>query len=86
METSLALHFAADFADIFEVRGMKRQARGEDLPPEVTGDRVVLGYRGLDGVVRRTRPAVRAAAVPAHRLDRPAGPVAAAAAGGHVLL
>jgi glycogen debranching enzyme len=54
VDTSLALHFAADFADIYEVRGMKRKARGQDLPPEVTGDRVVLGYRGLDGVVRRT--------------------------------
>jgi glycogen debranching enzyme len=53
--TSLGLHFQADFADIFEVRGMKRHARGEDLPPEVTADTVVLGYRGLDGVVRRTR-------------------------------
>src|SRR5262249_47019898 len=52
--TSLALHFAADYADIFEVRGMKRQARGTDLPPEVAGDRLVLGYRGLDDVVRRT--------------------------------
>jgi glycogen debranching enzyme len=54
VETSLRLHFAADFADIYEVRGMARQARGEDLPPEVSGGRVVLGYRGLDGVVRRT--------------------------------
>ena len=52
--TSLALHFAADYVDIFEVSGRKRQARGEDLPPEVTDGRVVLGYRGLDGVVRRT--------------------------------
>ena len=52
--TSLALHFAADYADIFEVSGHKRQARGEDLPPEVADGRVVLGYRGLDGVVRRT--------------------------------
>src|SRR5271155_4260800 len=31
--TGLTLHFAADFADIFEVRGMKRQARGHDLAP-----------------------------------------------------
>jgi glycogen debranching enzyme len=54
VDISLALHFAADFADIYEVRGLKRQARGEDLPPEVSSDRVVLGYRGLDGVVRRT--------------------------------
>lgn len=54
LDISLSLHFAADFADIFEVRGMKRKARGEDLPPKVDSDRVVLGYRGLDGVVRRT--------------------------------
>ncbi|HUE15075.1 MAG TPA: amylo-alpha-1,6-glucosidase, partial [Planctomycetaceae bacterium] len=55
VKTSLGLHFQADFADIFEVRGMKRKARGQDLPAEVSGDTVVLGYRGLDGVVRRTR-------------------------------
>src|SRR5262249_31287569 len=33
VDTSLTLHFAADFADIFEVRGMKRKARGQDLAP-----------------------------------------------------
>lgn len=33
---------------------MKRKGRGNDLTPEVSDDRVVLGYRGLDGVVRRT--------------------------------
>src|SRR5262249_32966504 len=54
VKTTLSLHFAADYADIFEVRGMKRKARGQDLPAEVTADRVVLGYRGLDNVVRRT--------------------------------
>ena len=54
VETSLSLHFQADYADIFEVSGRKRQARGQNLPPEVTADRVALGYRGLDGVVRRT--------------------------------
>src|SRR5262245_5331292 len=54
IETSLALHFAADYVDIFEVCGRRRRARGEDLHPEVAGGRVVLGYRGLDGVVRRT--------------------------------
>jgi glycogen debranching enzyme len=55
VETSLGLHFAADFADIFEIRGMRRKARGEDLPPIVNGDTVVLSYRGLDGVVRKSR-------------------------------
>jgi len=52
---SLELHYAADFADIFEIRGMTRAARGNDLKPKVESDGVVLGYRGLDGVVRRTR-------------------------------
>jgi glycogen debranching enzyme len=55
VDTSLTLHFAADYADIYEVRGLKRRGRGEDLRPEVAADGVVLGYRGLDGVVRRTR-------------------------------
>ena len=54
VQVSLALHFEADYADIYEVRGMKRKARGMDLAPEVTADCVVLGYRGLDGVERRT--------------------------------
>jgi glycogen debranching enzyme len=54
VDTTLALHVAADFADIFEVRGMKRKGRGTDLVPEVSANCVVLGYRGLDGVVRRT--------------------------------
>jgi hypothetical protein len=51
---SVDLHFAAAYADIFEPRGARRKARGEDLSAEVTADRVVLGYRGLDSVVRRT--------------------------------
>src|SRR6185503_10708933 len=41
-------------ADIFEVRGIKRLARGHRLPDEVTTERVVLGYQGLDHVMRRT--------------------------------
>ena len=45
----------ADFADIFEVRGMRREARGQDLAPSVSGSEVTLSYRGLDGLVRRTR-------------------------------
>lgn len=55
LDTTLSLHFAADFADIFEIRGMKRKARGDNLPTEVVGNCVLLGYRGLDGETRRTR-------------------------------
>src|SRR5262249_27928551 len=32
---TLALHFRSDFADIYEIRGARRPARGEDRPPEV---------------------------------------------------
>ena len=51
---TIRLRFEADYADIFEVRGQHRPARGRTLPPEVSQDRVILGYHGLDDVVRRT--------------------------------
>jgi len=46
--------FDADFADIFEVRGIHREKRGIRLPTKVEDDSVLLSYEGLDGVVRRT--------------------------------
>jgi glycogen debranching enzyme len=49
------LKFNADFADVFEVRGMKREHRGQFLEPQIGGNHVVLSYRGLDGRVRLTR-------------------------------
>ena len=51
----LAIEYAADYADIFEVRGYERTGRGEMLDPGVRPDAVTLAYRGLDGIVRRTR-------------------------------
>ena len=51
----LVVTFGADFADIFEVRGMRRREHGQRLPPRVEPDRVSLDYDGLDGVRRRTR-------------------------------
>jgi glycogen debranching enzyme len=51
----LVFEMAADFADIFEVRGVHRARRGTALAPEVGRDEVVLRYRGLDDVVRRAR-------------------------------
>ncbi|HST11862.1 MAG TPA: amylo-alpha-1,6-glucosidase [Terriglobales bacterium] len=47
------IEFGADFADIFEVRGVKRAQRGQRLPEIVGPDRVQISYRGLDNVVRR---------------------------------
>jgi len=54
-EVSLLLEFAADYADIFEVRGSKRARRGAIRRPEVREGEIVLGYDGLDGVRRQTR-------------------------------
>ncbi|HEY9447750.1 MAG TPA: glycogen debranching N-terminal domain-containing protein, partial [Burkholderiales bacterium] len=51
---TLQLRYSADYLDIFEVRGVKRARRGEALPAETLPAGVVLGYRGLDGITRRT--------------------------------
>ena len=48
----LSFEFGADFADIFQVRGALRKARGEIHAPIMDGRRVSFGYTGLDGVVR----------------------------------
>jgi glycogen debranching enzyme len=68
IEVVLGLWFAADFADIFEVRGMRRERRGQQLEPAVTPSSVALGYQGLDGVIRRTRLAFSPG--PDHLSDR----------------
>jgi glycogen debranching enzyme len=51
----LQLRFAGDFADVFEVRGMRRSRRGELRPPRHEGSTLVLEYEGVDGVRRTTR-------------------------------
>jgi glycogen debranching enzyme len=48
------LVFGVDFADLFEVRGVKRAKRGEDLPLETGSDRLKFRYHGLDNVTRCT--------------------------------
>lgn len=50
----LSIDFAADFVDIFEVRGWKRAARGQVLEPDIDRDAVTLAYRGLDAEFRRS--------------------------------
>jgi glycogen debranching enzyme len=51
----LRIEFDADFADVFEVRGVSRLERGERLPDIVEKDRLTLRYRGLDQVLRCTQ-------------------------------
>ena len=51
----LALNLAADYSDIFEVRGQTRAQRGTALPTALSGDGLRLGYRGLDARPRYTQ-------------------------------
>jgi Glycogen debranching enzyme len=55
VNVSIRLQLEADFADLFELRGVKRTVHGEHLEPQLGPDGLVVGYRGLDGPVRRTR-------------------------------
>src|SRR5439155_1090551 len=54
VDVSFAIEFDADFADIFELRGMNRERRGRRLETEVTKDGLVLAYEGLDNRFRRS--------------------------------
>ena len=51
---TLELEFAADFADIFEVRGTHRERRGTVHPAGVRAEVVTLAYTGLDNRRRET--------------------------------
>ena len=44
----LAIAFAADFADLFEVRGARRARRGETHPSKIGASQATLSYTGLD--------------------------------------
>ncbi len=47
----IELALGCDFADIFEVRGWKRERRGEFLAPRIEEGRLIFGYRGRDGEI-----------------------------------
>lgn len=49
------LTMAADFADIFEVRGMRRRVRGELREAVIRESTMEIPYAGVDGILRRTR-------------------------------
>ena len=50
----LGVAFAADFADLFEVRGSRREKRGVTHPPEIVRGQACLSYTGLDNARRST--------------------------------
>ncbi len=51
----LTFRFAADFADLFEVRGEHRAAHGQSFAELESGQAVLLRYMGLDHIERATR-------------------------------
>lgn len=55
LEIPLRIAIDADFADIFEVRGTRRERRGRRLEDKITSDMLLFSYEGLDHVVRQTR-------------------------------
>jgi glycogen debranching enzyme len=54
VDIPLRLAIGADFADIFEVRGMRRENRGRRLEDHISNDSIVMTYVGLDHVQRQT--------------------------------
>ncbi|CAN5447863.1 amylo-alpha-1,6-glucosidase [soil metagenome] len=51
---ALELKVDADYADIFEVRGLVREQRGQRLPTRASPQGAAYAYRGVDGGLRRT--------------------------------
>ncbi|APH57989.1 Hypothetical protein GbCGDNIH6_2158 [Granulibacter bethesdensis] len=50
----IELRFAADFRDMFEVRGLQRVSRGRVMPPEINHGMMRFAYQGLDKINRVT--------------------------------
>jgi glycogen debranching enzyme len=53
-EFEVRLRLGCDFADIFEVRGWKREKRGQFYAPVIEDRRLCFLYRGVDGEVIRS--------------------------------
>jgi glycogen debranching enzyme len=54
LDVKISIHFEADFADIFEVRGERRPQRGQRTAIPRKDNAILLEYQGLDGVKRGT--------------------------------
>jgi len=54
VELAVEIVIAADFVDVFQVRGCARRKAGQYYRPIVRNDSLVLFYRGLDNVSRET--------------------------------
>jgi glycogen debranching enzyme len=55
IDVQFSVEYSADFADLFEVRGMTRERRGVLHEATLERSRLWFDYTGLDNVVRRTQ-------------------------------
>src|SRR6476661_3212399 len=54
VDLRLTMLFDSDFADLFEVRGLRRERRGASTRQALRPDTTVLSYKGLDAQLRQT--------------------------------
>src|SRR5437588_19637 len=54
IEFVVEISYAADFVDVFQVRGVARPVHGQYYRPIVKKNTAVFNYRGLDGTMRPT--------------------------------
>ena len=77
LKLSVTIIFDCDFADIFEVRGMRRDKRGTVERTVQSAHSVNFAYAGLDGVTRQTairfepQPSALKETAALYRLDLP---------------
>jgi glycogen debranching enzyme len=55
VEFAFGFEYEADFNDIFEVRGLHRERKGQLHAPLIGEDGITLVYEGLDGIQRTSR-------------------------------
>ena len=51
---AVEIHYAADFVDVFQVRGTARAKHGQHYRPIASRDGLAFVYRGLDNIFRQT--------------------------------
>lgn len=61
LDFNLQVSFKGDFSDIFEARGTTREKRGDLKEPRAQKKEILLGYLGLDKILRETRIAFKPA-------------------------
>lgn len=54
VKLEIRFYLENDFADVFEVRGYKREKKGQILSPQINKNKIKFIYKGLDNILRIT--------------------------------